>query len=360
MRARHPDLIDWCRVNAPALKVVRKQRYAAEKGFVEYSRDISKFFAEYREGKKKRKEAAKADAPVVPLTPAEEELNRNVYQQAASLDLLRQMKWERVKWAPDADYESFARRITDNSSLFRKIPAFSFLKLDLVKDESSFAVSKPHDFGTISSGDISSWACGERIPSSMDLFRSPAVAKPPCAVDWVTGQVTFLDSISANEIQTFMTTLAPQAMALQVRLDDEQKKIAADLEALRLRTGIIRFQYNNGDNISFWQDPRRVTDPLYVNPAHMRMFLDGLLRGASFYRYYLSGHEVRIVHPNSSFSIDSENKVISIPANFSDSNWVTLHSKAASFEKVANACRRVWYIWFCLAVMLVGGDLDIY
>eukprot|EP00744_Colponema_vietnamica_P019565 GILI01027703.1.p1 GENE.GILI01027703.1~~GILI01027703.1.p1 ORF type:complete len:358 (+),score=14.54 GILI01027703.1:41-1114(+) len=357
MRTRHPDLIDWCRVNSATLKKVRKERYALEKGFVEYAKDIKEFIKDYREGKRKRNEAKTSGKGEEP-TPVEIEANRSLFQQATSMELLLKMKWERVRWAPDADYEGFARRVTDNDSLFKKVPAFSFLKLDIVKDPSSFSVSKAREYGNVSAGDLASWACTERVTKPLKLFRSPVISKSPLSVDWLTGQATFLDSVTANEIQTFLLSTAPQVMALQVRLDDEQKKITSDLESLRLRSGIMRFQYNDG--VSYWQDPRRLSDPTYVNPLHMRMFIDGMLRGATFYRYYLSGHEVRIVHPSMPYSIDTEKKIVQIPADFADSNWVSFHRKAASFERIANACRRAWYAWFALAVMLLGGDLDIY
>lgn len=344
---RQIDIVEWFKQQNVALRTLRKYRATVEKGFVAYAKDARDFIKEMRSDKK-------ADTP--DDAAAKEASNRSLNQHYQSQELLKRMKWKRVTWEDTADYDGFAQRITENDSMFSKCPAFSFMSLYVAKDPSTTNIATGvKTKSQISVGDLTNWLIQERKVQATKLYSLPDTSSRRSAftVDWVAGEARILDTASAQEILTFLTTIAPRLQSLQVRMEDQQQKIIADVENARVRLGITKLKYNKGD-ASYWDDPRRQTDTGYVNPDELRMFLDGALRSAFLFRLFLKGQEVRVVKPGRPYHINQETKEIEIPANFAEFNWLPIHKRFQNVEKFFDFFRNFWWIWFSLSLVIIG------
>ncbi|CCW61411.1 unnamed protein product [Phytomonas sp. EM1] len=121
-----PDILEWVTSQRNTLKILKNERYKLEKGFIAYFNDIVEFLrnrespqsSERSEDEKKR--AANAE--------------RSIGQFYESEELTKSMKWKRVTWNEDADYSSFSKRILDNDTMFKQVPAFSFMSVHIIKD----------------------------------------------------------------------------------------------------------------------------------------------------------------------------------------------------------------------------------
>lgn len=333
MKVRHQDIIQWCAGQKLPLKAVRKSRWQEEKGFVAYFNDIRTFVREYRGAKKdemKPEVKAKAEASE----------GRAMYQAEASRDLLKRLKWKRVSWEENADYTGFSTRVLSCDDLFKKVPAFSFMSLKVIQEPIRAKNSvKVEDKVTFEAGDLTGGLCADRVKVE-PLFVPAAVQYPPFMVDWKTAEVKFLDSATPQEVLSYLKTAAPQVQAAQVRHEEQITKIVADVESARIRLGAMRILFNE-HNVTFFDDPQAKIDEHYVSPDHMRMFLDGMLGGATFYRWFLGGQQIRVVHPSQSYAIDTKANEIRIPANFAEFNWMTFHNKARAFESVFEFQRKI-------------------
>jgi hypothetical protein len=350
--ARHADIIEWLRANKASLRVLRGERYALEKGIVAYIRDFSDFVKEMRTEKK---DSITSDDEIA--KKRESRTMSNYYQ---SQELLKKMKWKRVTWDEDADYDSFAQRLMENDSVFSKTPAFSFLCLHVVRDPHAAAAAgmAVQQKAKLEVGDLTGWLTKERIPIDVPLFKPTGQPRRPAfLIDWVSGQAKVLDSASPQEMLTFLTTIAPRLQAIQVQMEDEQQKIVADVENVRVRVGLTRLKINAND-ASFWDDPKRLDSQNYITPAELRYFLDAMLKCAFLYRFFLKGHQVRVGAPGTQYSIDQGAKEVVIPANFADYNWLQIRASFEALERVFDIFRRFWWFWFCIW-MLIVGDLEI-
>ena len=350
MKTRHQDIIQWCISQKAGVKAVRDGRRKEEKGFVAYFNDIRTFIQEYRGTKKdvvKPENTAKAEASE----------GRALYQAEASRELLKRMKWKRVTWEENADYSGFSTRILSCDDLFKKVPAFSFMSLKVVQEpiRAKNAPKKDDKVG-FEAGDLTGGLCADRVKKE-PLFVPAAAQLPPFVVDWKTAEVKFLDSATPQELLSYLKTVAPQVQAAQVRNEEQIAKIVADVDNARIRLGAMRIVFND-HNVTFWDDPQAKINENYVTPDHMKMFLEGVLRGATFYRWYLGGHQIRVVHPSQPYAVDTKTNEIRIPANFAEFNWMPFHSRAQAFESVFEFQRRIWWLWFAGAVMFVG-DLEL-
>lgn len=349
-KLRQIDVLEFVEKNSSLLKIVRKERYALEKGFVAYAKDAADFVREVR--KKDNKDEKKSDAEVAMKKRGE--LNLAQYYQ--SQDLLKRMKWKRVTWDETADYEGFYQRIMENDTMFAKCAAFSFMSLHVAKDPSTGSIGAPllHK-SKIDAGDLTNWLVHERKPLPVTPFAKPKTTGKRSAfvVDWIAGEARILDTASAQEILTFLTTIAPRLQSLQVKMEEQQSKVVADVENVRIRLGLTKLKFNEFDT-TFWDDPKRLSNPDYVNPDEVRQCLDSLLAGAILYRWHFKGHQLRIVKPGKAYSINSSTNEIEIPSNFGEFSWMSRHARAASVERVLNACRTFWWVWFSLALVVVG------
>lgn len=361
--ARQPDILEWANAQKAALTAVRNLRRSEQDGFVSYGKKAVAFFVDMRANREKRKkekleEEKKNAAKPVPRDDA-------VMQYYQSQDLLKRMKWKRVQWEADADYESFARRVTDNDALFAKCPAFSFMSLTVVADTAS-----PANAGAAAAAEkarledptapvaITDWFCHERDPVELAPFYAPSKGRQaPYTIDWAAGEARILDSASPQEILTFLQTLAPRLQAVQVRMEEDQTKLTEDVEKARIRLGLTAIKYNQYDR-SYWDDAARKKDANYVNPDHLRMFLDGSLQRATLLWLVLGGHQVRVVAPSAPYAIDTAKRELHIPANFSEFCYLRRHARYIMLERVINFQRRLWWVWFCLG-MLIVGDLEV-
>lgn len=358
-RTRQLDVVEWFRNQHSPLKTLRKQRNDLEKGFIAYGKDFRDFFAEMRENRRKKKSMTKEDKEAEEKKNAESSGSQALQQYYQSQELLKKMKWKRVSWEATADYETFSRRLLDNDTVFSSCSAFSFMSIHVVKDPSTTDVLQSVSRSDFNAGDITNWLLRERDGgTSVAKFSSKEGSRsPPFVVDWVSGEAKILDTASAQEILIFLETIAPRLQALQVRMEQEQTELTADAEKVRVRLGLTSLKFNINDT-SFWDDPKRISNLDYVDPAQLRKFLDSALRSALLYRRFLKGQQVRIVPAGRPYFIDWEKKELQIPANFADYNWLVVHDRLASFEKVLNACRATWWLWFCVAMLLVG-DLEV-
>ena len=344
---RHPDLIEWARLNKIELASVKRERQRLEKGFVAYTKDIADFFRDMR---KSKKNDSVAETSVKPATGS-----RSLAQYHQSQELLKRLKWKRATWDDDADYEAFSQRLLENDGVFSKCPAFSFLAVHIVKDPLSTAPSIKIQYKPkIEEGDMVQWILVEQDEVVVPRFGlQQAGRRAPFAVDWVSGEVRILDSASPTEVLTFLSTAASRLQALQVKMDEQQQKLTADVENVRVRLGLTRLRYNEFD-VAMWDDQRRKSDPNYVNPDEVELFLKSMLKAAFLYRQFLKGHQIRVTRPGTSYHIDADNKELRIPANFDDFSFLRIHKKFETLEKIFNLFRTFWWFWFAVGLVIVG------
>lgn len=346
--AFQPDILEWVGVQRAPLKALQKERYKMEKGFVAYGKDFMELLRERRKTTAKKNEK-------VEMSVSDKNSARAMDQFYESEDLTKRMKWKRVTWDDEADYTSFSKRVLDNDGMFKRAPAFSFLSIHVVKDNTvTDLINIPPAKKIIEPGTLTNWLLQEREPQSVDLYPIRAASERRSAfhVDWTSGSVQILDTASAQEILTFLMTVAPRLQALQVKMEEQQTKQVADIENVRVRVGTtLKF---NEYNTSFWDDPKRKTDPDFVNPDELDQFLKGMLDSAWLYRWFLKGLEIRVMPAGRPYYIDVEAKVIHVPANFAEYNWLSAHSRFEAVEKFIDSFRRFWWFWFCLGMILVG------
>jgi hypothetical protein len=354
-KLRQVDLLEFVEKNSTLLASVRKERYRLEKGFVAYAKDASAFIRDMRR-KDEKKDEKKDDVDIALKKRSE----MNLAQYYQSQDLLKRMKWKRVTWDETADYEGFYQRIMENDTMFSKCSAFSFMSLHVTKDPSTTSIGSPlvHK-SKIDVGDLTNWLVHERVPQNVAPFSKPKSGGKRSAfvVDWTAGEARILDTASAQEILTFLTTMAPRLQSLQVKMEEQQTKLVADVENVRVRLGVSKLKFNEHDT-TFWDDPKRLSSPEYVNPDEVRQCVDSLLASAILYRWYFKGHQLRIVKPGKAYFINATTNEVEIPANFGEFSWMTRHLRAASLERVFNVCRTFWWVWFSL-VLVVVGDVEL-
>jgi len=287
---RQLDIVEWAGINKTELKKLVALRHTETKGVLGYCRDFGAFFSEYSNNKRikrekaaeekalkvqaaeegftvielKKQKAAEAGTPFiddsVESAKKAEEAPDTMAQYFTSQDLLKRMKWKRVTWDKDADYESFARRISDNDSMFRKVPAFSFMCLHLVHDPRNARIAPGSNSTDFELGCITNWLLKERSPEAPApyiRYPSSAVAtkvihttSPSAAsqaqrkkgagawyIDWVRGEAFISDNISAAEMFSLLSNTAPRLQAIQVRMDAEQTKFTDEKNETKTKKG---------------------------------------------------------------------------------------------------------------------------
>lgn len=341
-----PDVLEWLGLQKAPVKMLRRERYKMEKGFVAYAKDAAEFFSR----KEKTEETKDVETKVAETNSA-----RAMEQFYESEDLTKQMKWKRVTWDEDADYTTFSKRVLESDTMFKRMPAFSFLSIHIIKDLSvTELVNIPKAQKIIEAGTLTNWLLQEREPKVVDLYpiREASERRSPFHVDWTSGSVKILDTASAQEILTFFSTVAPRLQAVQLQMEAQQTKQVADIENVRVRVGTtLKF---NAYNTSFWDDPKRTTDPDFVNPDELDQFLKGMLKSAFLYRWFLKGQEIRVMPPGRPYYVDVEKKEIHMPANFAEYNWLRAHPRFEAVERFFDTFRRFWWFWFSLGMILVG------
>lgn len=354
-RVRQVDIVEFFSANRPALKEVTTERRKMEKGVLCYLRDGAEFIRDMRAEKKKEPETDK---------PAEKKGQSTVDQYYASQDLLKRMKWKRVTWDDDADFDNLSRRILDNDSVFNKVPAFSHMSLHIVRDKAARATpvldSSDRQVTSIKAGSLTKWFLEERAPEAAPAAFAPPpkVRQAPFTIDWEAGTVRVLDSASLQELLVYLATAAPRVQALQQRMEEEQTKIAEEMDGMRVRLGATVIKFNKYDK-AFWDDPERLKDPEnYVTPAEVRQFLDAADKRSTLLRKYVRDNQVRIVRAGMPYVIDPVEKEIRIPANFAEYNFLPIHGRYESWERMANMFRKTALVWFFVGMMLVG-DLEV-
>lgn len=366
-RVRQMDFVEWFTANRATVKALTAERWAMEKGVVDYLRDGVGFVQEMRTAKKERNEKKEAAAKAPKEAKPETVVLSALDQYYVSQELLKRMKWKRITWDNDADYDSFNRRILDNDSLFTKVPAMSFMTLHLVRDPAAPALPPPtpdaRQITSIKEGVLTNWFLQAQRPPMDSPLRQPLVSKAkeplpasraPVAVDWESGTVRVLDSITAQEMLNYLETTAGRVQALQQRMEDEQTKLTEDIDSVRIRLGVTAVKFNQHDK-SFWDDTARKQDAdNYVTPAELRQFIDAVFKRGFLLRRYVKGNQIRVVPAGKPYAIDKDAKEIRIPANFAEFNFLAMHRRWESIERIANACRATYMLWFFIGMMIVG------
>ncbi|KAH9601846.1 hypothetical protein LSM04_008625 [Trypanosoma melophagium] len=342
------DILEWLVGNKKPLRVLRKERYALEKGFIGYFKDFRDMMGEIQ---------GKDSKEVQEVKDNKEDTagSRSMSQFYESEELAKRMKWKRITWDEDADYTSFSRRILDNDNLLKNVSAFSYMSIHVTKDPSSTEVVRfPPREKNVELGTLTNWVLQERDPISVEKYKPSRTKEIGCAftVDWTAGAVKIMDTASIQEILTFLHTVAPRLQALQVRMEEQQTKLVDDVQNVKVRVG-ADVKFNEYDT-TFWDDPKRKTTPDYVSPDDVQQFLQGMLKSAFLYRWFLKGHGLRILPPGRPYFVDMEKKEVQIPANFADYNWFGAHKRFESIEQFFSTMRSLWWIWFSLAMIIVG------
>lgn len=342
-----PDICEWLQSNRNQVAVIRKQRYALDKGLLGAMRD---FFPS--KPSEKETESTSSEEKNAPRT------NTGLDQYYESEELIKRMKWKRVTWDEDADYTSFSRRVLNNDSMFKNVSAFSFMSIHVVKDPlTSNLVNIQRGEKVVKPGDITSLFLKEREAVKIERYLPSvnSVKLSPFSVDWISGSVHILDTASPQEVLTFLTTVAPRLQALQVKMEEQQERINQDIKRVNVRVGAsLKF---NEFNTTFWDDARRKTDPGYINPDDLEQFLSGMLKSAFLFRWFLRGTEIKVLPAGNYYHCDTQKNEIHIPVNFSDFNWLSIHSRFQAMERVANRFRKFWWFWFAAGLVVVG-DVD--
>ncbi|KEG13369.1 hypothetical protein DQ04_01051220 [Trypanosoma grayi] len=342
------DILEWLLANKAPLRILRRERYKMEKGFIGYFKDFKDTIREIRGGSNKETQVAVDQKQ-------ESSGARSMSQFYESEELTKRMKWKRVTWDDDANYSAFSRRVLDNDALLKNVSAFSFLSIHVVKDPASTdCVNFPPSEKNIELGTLTNWVLQERDPVAVEKYSSKGTkgSRGAFTVDWTAGEVKVADTASVQEVMTFLLTVAPRLQALQMRMEEQQTTITDDVQNVKIRVGVdIKF---NEHDTSFWDDPKRVTYPEYVNPDDVQRFLQGMLKSPFLYRWFLKGQGLRILPPGMPYFIDMEKKEVHLPANFTDYSWRAAHRR---FEKIEYFCaimRSLWWLWFSLAIVIVG------
>lgn len=353
--ARQSDFVEWFSANSAPLRAVTAERWRLEKGVLDYLRDGAAFIRDMRSAKKEDPKESVTDEKVKKEPSA-------VDQYYASQDLLKRMKWKRVTWDADADFEGFSRRVMDNDTVFSKVPAFSHMSIHLVRDlaarDTSGLKMDDRRVTAIKPGSLTKWFLEERVPGSPDARPSfvapPKTRQAPFTVDWEAGTVRMLDSASLQELLVYLSTVAPRVQAVQQRMEEEQTKISEDIDNVRVRLGATAIKFNHHDR-AFWDDPERAKNvDEYVTPADVRQFIDSVNLRSLHLRKYVKNNQVRIVSPGRPYAIDMEAKEIRIPANFAEYNYLPVHGRYESMEAVCNFFRKSALAWFFVGMMVVG------
>ncbi|SCU68923.1 uncharacterized protein TEOVI_000056900 [Trypanosoma equiperdum] len=351
LAAFQPDIIEFFLANKASLQTLRKEWRAVEKGFVGYFKDFRDTLKELRGKEQADKQEGK-----------KEELSsgsRAVNQFYESEELAKRMKWKRITWDEEADYNGFARRLLDNDDLIKSVPAFSFLAIHVAKDSScaDFVRFPPRE-QRFQSGTLTNWVLSERTPATVECYKPSKVRsmRSPFEVDWTAGEARVVDTTSIQEVLVFLQTVAPRLQALQVRMEEQQNQIAKDIPKLKLRVG-AEIRYNKHDTTA-WDDPNRCADPDYVTPDDVQQFVEGMMKSALLYRWFLKDQRVRIMPPGRPYLLNPERKEVQIPANFAAYNWWGAHARFQKVEAFILFTINMWWLWFTLAIVIVG-DVEI-
>ncbi|EAN99778.1 hypothetical protein TcYC6_0070110 [Trypanosoma cruzi] len=347
------DVLEWLLSNKASLSRLRKERYALEKGVMDYLYEFRDMFRDVKEGESKEGEKK--------LEGVQESVgSRSLSQFYESEELAKRMKWKRVTWDEDADYNSFSRRLLDNDNLLKNVPAFSFLSIHVTNDPSSIQFVKfPVCKKSIELGTLTNWALQERDPISVEKYLPSRKNKLRSAftVDWIAGEVKVIDTASVQEVLTFLHTVAPRLQAVQLRMEEQQTALVENVQDAKIRVG-AEVKFNEHDT-TFWDDPKRKDNLDYVTPDDVEKFLQGLLKSAFLYRWFLKGQGLRVLPPGKPYFIDMEKKEIQIPANFAEFNWRAAHKRFEKIERIFSTMRAFWWLWFSLAMVIIG-DVELF
>ena len=363
-----------------------KYRKAHDHGVLDYLKDAASWIAEMRGNRSSSNEKETNAAPEPTGAPL------SVRQYYQSQDLLRKMKWKRVTWDQDADFEAFSRRLMENDAIFKSVPAFSHMNLHLTRDMNAVkgnaggdSINSSRSLIDMKAGCLSDWYLAERqsiiapfrCDSSNSLQAERLVQQdtftktinrrqPPFTVDWEVGEARLLDTASPREILTFLETCAPRVQALQVRMEAEQTKITEELDKLKNRLGVLDVHINSHDK-TFWDDKARLNssggnrrfNPEYVTPAHVLQFVEAANKRAVFLRRNgFRWNAVRILSPNSPHNIDYTKREIQIPCNFEEFLYLPIHRRYRLVEALARFWRKYVMLWFFF-VMIIIGDFEL-
>eukprot|EP01063_Lacrimia_lanifica_P008890 TRINITY_DN1595_c5_g1_i1.p1 TRINITY_DN1595_c5_g1~~TRINITY_DN1595_c5_g1_i1.p1 ORF type:complete len:511 (+),score=269.35 TRINITY_DN1595_c5_g1_i1:39-1571(+) len=276
---------------------------------------------------------------------------------------------------PAADFESFSRRVVDNYDVFKKTEAYSNMSFHVVKDPSkleSNLTGSPggSSYREIDDGSLTDWmteehAAEEKQEAKVEEKPAPetAVARPPpFQVDYVTGEVTVLDTCSPAEFLDFLQREAPRAELRQQQLDEEQMKMFEALNKLIEAHGFNDIAFNlYGSKASltdkeYKQLKEEGREKEYVMPGDVMEVIKHINTQPRFYKKYFKGQTLRIVPtaPARAYFIDEEAKEICLPKDFFKDTFLPVHKKYRRLQKVENFFRKLRFVAWILLITLLG------
>ena len=366
--ASQPDVLEWAASNQQTLADMRKAKESAKESLF----SIKKYFSSEKSPKSETPEPASENNAAAEPPKEEPKLGESLMQQYyQSQELRNVLKWKRITWDANVDYDGLSNRLIESVNLLRKQQAFSFLGVHFIRDKATQRVNEacgladestaPLPMHEITHGTISSWYTRESEPKSAPQkpAQKPEYARPaPFRVCWETGKVHMLDSVAPEEILYFLKNFAHRAQQTQLRIEDEQTRLNEAVENVRFRCTLDSLKFNEEDQAFREATSADREKRTVLSPQEVLQFCDSMLKTAWLYRSVLRGQQVRVGLSGSSYSVDASKGEVRIPCDFDRHSWMPKHDTYLRHEAIANSYRNHWYVWLFAATFLIG-DLDV-
>ena len=336
------------------------------------------------EERKKRKEDRNAER--TKNRASSDETMAQFYQ---SQELINLMKFKEVTFdngrekepKPAADFEAFSRRICDNYDLFKKTEAYSNMSFHVVKDPSKrdtkFEKEAVGNYRQVEEGTLTSWMTDEQPEEVTPAEESKTETEPtnesttarpaPFVVDYITGEVTILDTCSPDEFLDFLEREAPRAEIRQIALHEEQMKMYQAIHEVTEKLSLEIINFNSGKSSQTDPEFKKLKAAgkadEYVLPADIIKAMDKIKESPRLYKNFLKGHNLRLMPtiPARAYYVDGVNTVflfsmwqlsqlwgkkkkkkkktgeakeVCIPKDFAKDTFLQIHTKYRRIQKV--------------------------
>eukprot|EP01064_Diplonema_japonicum_P036424 TRINITY_DN8162_c0_g2_i1.p1 TRINITY_DN8162_c0_g2~~TRINITY_DN8162_c0_g2_i1.p1 ORF type:complete len:461 (+),score=131.93 TRINITY_DN8162_c0_g2_i1:34-1416(+) len=293
-----------------------------------------------------------------------------------SQELINLMKFKGVTFdsgkepgVPAADFEGFSRRVCDNYDVFKKTEAYSNLEFHVVKDpskgESKFEKHATTNYREIDEGALTGWLTQEQeVPEAQEDKKETEatniVRPPPFKVDYVTGEVTVLDTCSPEEFLDFLEREAPRAELRQVAIFDEQVKMHEEIQKLVEKTKLETIVYNGGQSSLTDKEYKKLkaegNEKNYVLPSEVLRAVEEINKAPRLYLKHLKGTSIRLlpVSPARAYFVDVAEKQVCIPKDFYKDTFLPVHKKYKRYQKIEFFVRKLRFLGWMIVITLLG------